>query len=288
MIVRHFLVFIFFTSFLWADFVKTTFPLKAEPIDVVIPCAPKDVKTLGRCIQGIRQNGKDVRRIIVISQEKLTDEAEWFSEEAFPFSKEEVALQLFHGDTNAAYNFIHNPQTRIGWVFQQLLKLYAPFVIPDISSNVLILDADVIFLRTTTFMTQKGDPYFTPSNEIYHAPYFTHAQRLLPDLHRVYPEHSGIAHHMLFQRPILEDLFTQIRTTHQMEPWKAICRAADPQDIQFSGLSEYEIYFNFTLLRSSQAVLRPLRWILIPSLRYLPACLHGGYTFVCCPSWLAA
>lgn len=278
---------LFVASSLYSSIPQTTFPLTSEPIDVVIPCAPKDRQSLGLCIQGIRQNGNNVRRIIVISKEKLTDAAEWFSEDAFPFSKEEIALEIFRGDAIAARNFIEQPDTRIGWVFQQFLKLYAPFIIPDISANVLILDADVIFLRSTSFMTEEGSPYFTPSDEICHVPYFNHAARLLPDLHRVYPEHSGIAHHMLFQKPILEDLFENIQTVHQIEPWKAICRAADLQDITFCGMSEYEIYFNFTLLRCSQAIIRPLRWTLIPSLRYLPAYRQGGFNFVCCPTWFS-
>ena len=42
-------------------------------IDVVIPAHKKDIDTLDLCIDGIRKNVKDVRRIIVVSKEKLTD-----------------------------------------------------------------------------------------------------------------------------------------------------------------------------------------------------------------------
>src|SRR5579872_6143124 len=280
------LVFFLFIGSLWGDIAKTTFLLTTDPIDVVIPCAPKDLRTLDFCIEGIKKNGANLRRIIVVSREKLTDKAEWFQEEAYPFSKEDLALEIFRGDAEAAYQFIHRPDTRIGWVFQQFLKLYAPFVIPDLSPNVLILDADVIFFRPISFMDGQGEPYFTPADE-YHGPYFAHGERLISGWRRVHPRISGIAHHMLFQKPILEDLFDVIRQEHQMEPWKAICQATDLEDIQFSGISEYELYFNYARLRTWQGTIRPLRWTLSSSTRYLPALERSGYTFVCFPTWQA-
>ena len=54
-------------------------------IDVVIPAHKKDVDTLDLCIDGIRNNVKDVRRIIVVSKDKLTDNQEFYSEEDFQF-----------------------------------------------------------------------------------------------------------------------------------------------------------------------------------------------------------
>lgn len=272
---------------LWGDITKRSFVFSTEPIDVVIPCAPKDKRSLEQCIKGIRENGKNVRRVIVISKEKLTDSAEWFNENAFPFSKEDLALEIFQGNASAAHNFIHSPDTRIGWLFQQFLKFYTPFVIPNISSNVLILDADVVFLNATAFMAEDGSPFFCPSSEPLHEPYFNHAARLVSGLHRVHIAHSGVAHHMLFQKPLLEDLFETIVNQHHVEPWKAICRTLDVNDIGFSGMSEYEIYFNYALLRTNQAKVRSLRWTLVHTLRVTAGFKHTGYSFVCYPTWLA-
>ena len=55
-------------------------------IDVVIPAHKKDVDTLELCIESIRKNVKNVRRVIVVSKEKLTEKAEFYCEEDFPFS----------------------------------------------------------------------------------------------------------------------------------------------------------------------------------------------------------
>lgn len=258
---------------------KKVYAFSQDPIDVVIPCAPKDANTLHVCIDAIRKYAQHVRRIIVISKEPLTEEAEWFAEARFPFSKEEIASEILRGDAKAVRKFLSKKPSRIGWIFQQFLKLYAPFVIPDISSNVLIVDADVVFLRPVVFLEAMGAPCLNVATE-HHRPYFEQMQRLLPGLVRVYPEHSGVVHHMLFQKPVLEDLFGEIRSVHQMEPWKAIARAIDVREIHGSCLSEYELYFNFLLSRTDQALLRVLPFLEVTSLRSLERYRTEGYAYV--------
>ena len=49
------------------------YPLSIEPIDVIIVCHPKDMLTLDLAINGIKENGNNIRRVIVISAEKLSD-----------------------------------------------------------------------------------------------------------------------------------------------------------------------------------------------------------------------
>src|SRR5688572_23476311 len=77
---------------------KVMYPFSNEPIDVVIPAIEKDLSTLEACIQGIRKNCPQVRRVIVVSPRPLTDQAEWFNEGAFPFHKRIISLLLAHGD----------------------------------------------------------------------------------------------------------------------------------------------------------------------------------------------
>lgn len=269
---------------LGADISQVTFVLAPDPIDVVIPCAPKDAEVLERCINGIRKYGQNIRRIIIISQTPLISSAEWFDESKFPFSKKDIALEMFRGDELEALNFLAAPKSRIGWIYQQFLKLYAPFVIPNISSNVLILDADVIFLNPISFMTDTGEPLFATGKE-YWKPYFDLAERLLPGLHRVHENSSGIVHHMLFQKPILEDLFQLISMEHGTEPWKAICHCIDLKEIHFAALSEYEIYFNFSLLRTPQAHIRPLKWTNISHLHDRKKHQKKGYAYVAYHDW---
>ncbi len=274
------------SSFLQAAWI--TYPLNSAPIDVVIPCAPKDLETLDLCIQAIREHGENIGRILVISQERLHGTAEWFDERLFPFSKQQLAEEIFHGDTEAAQRFLNDPMSRIGWIYQQLLKLYAPLVIPNISPNVLILDADVIFFRPVSFMDRNGGPLFTFGFPYECVPaYIEHAKKLLPDFQRVHPHHSGIAHHMLFQKPIVENLLQDIANYHGIEAWRAICRCIDTREI-FACLSEYELYFNYALRRTKQAKPRTLRHIDVGALHALSWYRRTGYDFAACHSWRRA
>ena len=268
------------------SFGKVTYKYSTEPIDVVIPYHPKDFETIDMCIDGIRENGNNVRRIIVVSKEPYVHKnAEWFDEKNYPFSREEVALEIFHGDAVKAEEFIKSPMSRIGWIFQQLLKLYAPFAIPGISKNALILDSDVIFLKPTDFMNEQGQPYFTVgTNDT--KEYFEHAAKLVQGLKRAKPNESGIVHHMLFQKVILDDLFQLIAMEHKCEPWKAICRCVDLGEIYKSCMSEYEIYFNFVALRTNQRTMRRLHWTeVIPTLPDPKYYKRLGYVFIASQEW---
>ncbi len=258
---------------------KVRYEFSAEPIDVVIPCAPKDAKMLPLCINGIRTYGKNIRRVIVVSSRPLTDQAEWFDEAKYPFSKNSLAKEIFHGDRKATKKFLKQKNCRIGWIFQQFLKLYAPLVIPGISSNVLVLDADVIFVRPVEFVNAQGGPLFNVANE-YYPPYFEHMAKVLPGLVRVHPEHSGVAHHMLFQRPILEDFFHLISEKHQLPAWKALCRSVDRALVRGCTLSEYEMYFNFALLRTDQATIRPLTFLDVWPLKNIEKYQARGYAYI--------
>jgi hypothetical protein len=101
-------------------------PQKYE-FDVVIPVHERDKPILEHCINGVRKNLIGVRRIITVSKEKYTQNAEWIDEAIFPFSYDLVK------------SYRDNKST--GWFFQQLLKMYSPIVIPDILPNEA-LDAD--------------------------------------------------------------------------------------------------------------------------------------------------
>ena len=74
---------------------KKQYSLNHEPLDVVIPCADKDIETLEFCIQGIKKN-LGARRIIVVSPYPLTHQAEWFDEKQYPFTPIEIAQYIFN------------------------------------------------------------------------------------------------------------------------------------------------------------------------------------------------
>ncbi len=256
------------------------YSFKDDPIDVVIPCHEKDQRILNQCISSIRSYGPNIRRVIVISNCQLTEEAEWFPVEQFPFSQRDILRIIFENDEQKVEEYSSSRQSRTGWMFQQLIKLYACFVIPDISSNILVLDADTVFLNPVHFISPLGGAFLTIATE-HHPPYFEHAQRLIPNFKRV-ANISGIAHHMLFQKPILEDLFNTLESYHKIPTWQAICKSIDLEEIYGSPFSEYEMYFNFALSRTNQVKIRYLRWRDVYSPSEIYACKNSGFDYV---SW---
>lgn len=273
-------------------------------IDVVIPCHEKDFGTLTYVVEGIKSyiphnrifvvsRNKPIHQTIRITKvhngqviqtnEKLLEHVEFIDECLYPFTKDDIAFEILQ-DRVAAAHFIEHPKSRIGWIYQQFLKLYAPYVIPDISSNVLIVDADTIFMHRTVFQDELGAPLFNVGTE-YIIGYFDCIQRLIPGLKKVFPSYSGICHHMLFQKTVLDDLFGMIEKIHEKAAWKAICHVIDHEDLYKSCFSEYELYFNFIFSRSMQPKLRILKWENV-SMPVLHTMYNKGYDYVSCHSWM--
>jgi hypothetical protein len=209
-------------------------------IDVVIPAHKKDADTLEYCIKGIRKNIDGVRRIIVVSKEKLTEKAEWFDESLYPFSYQEISDLV--GGSN------------VGWNFQQLLKLYSPLVIPNISENVLVIDADTVFYRKVKFF-ENGLPLYNLAKDKdletsnFQQVTFNHITKILPEISEKFPPKfkniSGICHHMLFQKNIIKDLFAKIEKYDGTGDsfYKIFLKNRENS----FGVAEYNLYFYFLI-----------------------------------------
>ena len=216
-------------------------------LDVVIPCDEKDISTLEACIRGVREHVSEVRNVFVVSKRRLSDHADWLPEDRYPFSLADVE------------RFLPQAGSRAGWYFQQLLKLYASFVLPDPTHRVLVVDADTIFQRRCPMLGGDGRPLYAVGTE-YHEPYFAHMHRLLPGLHRVGP-HSGIVHHMILDRTVLGMLFQEVESLHAKSFWQAFLEQVASSEAPASGASEYEIYFNYWQWRDpGYGRLRSLAW----------------------------
>ncbi|NGX58298.1 MAG: hypothetical protein K940chlam3_01203 [Chlamydiae bacterium] len=277
------IIFLFFAPLHSNLLEKRTYDLRDDPIDVVIPCVAKDLEILELCIQGAKDNIQNIRRIIVVSPQKYTDNAEWYDEQQYPFSMLDIAKELIENES-AAVEYYQNGG-RVGWYFQQLLKIYTPLIIPGISTNVLVLDADTVFLRPVKFLNDRNGGLYSTGSE-YHRPYFAHMKKLVPGLVKVYPQCSGICHHMLFQKDVILELIRIIEEHHQKDAWKAFCNLVDPSMLFHSGMAEYEIYFNFIFTTSDQMEIRPLKFCNVSSLSDVLYWKRMGYDFVSCHHYL--
>ncbi len=219
-----------------------------ESIDIIIPTHKKDLQILEYCIAAAKEKVVGVGRVIVISRERYSENAEWFDEKLFPFSME--SIQEIIGGT-------------YGWYYQQLLKFYAPLVIPNISENVLVLDSDTVFFRQVEMLDEEGRALCNvtrdnnPNRSDFDQRVAAHTAKILPELAlknlpSEFQNVSGISHMMIFNREILRDLFAKVEKHHGGdEPfYKIFLKLADT----IHSASEYQIYFNFLLIYHKEKI----------------------------------
>jgi hypothetical protein len=215
--------------------------------DIVIPVGPNDSNIIKKQIEYTKQNIIDYRNIYIVSYDDTIsiDGCITVSEKIFPFSLETVSN--YHGKND-----------RNGWYLQQLLKLYAGFVIPNILDKYLVIDSDTFFLKPTMFYAD-GKCLYNYGGE-YHYPYFIHMNKLHPELKKIDNDKSGICHHMIFETKYLKELFESIETIHNDLFYNIFLK--NVTDLNGSGASEYEIYFNYMLLNHPNDItIRKLNWI---------------------------
>jgi hypothetical protein len=244
---------------------KTEIIESKQTIDVVIPAHPKDVETLILCIKQAKKYVSNIRRIIIISPIIIPEAmeisgVEYIPDSAFPFNIEKIAETL--PDEKIRH--------RSTWYFQQLVKFYIFETIPTLTDNVLILDSDVIFLRRHTFVTRDGTINLTISNNESHQPYYEHMARLFPHIARANASWSGVSHHSVFNRQIIENIMNATIDCHpdlclpeNTNPidnfWRIFLKLVDKNDD--SGASEYEIYFNYSLIIFPEIIrAREIKW----------------------------
>jgi hypothetical protein len=215
-------------------------------LDIVIPFHPKDTPSVIKCVDSCRLFVEGCRNIYLISKENPGIEGtNWVPEDAFPFKFADIEAVLQGGRVD-----------RTGWYFQQFLKLYADTVIGGISEHFLIVDSDVVFKNMVKFIEADGAPCYAYGGENYQ-PYFALISKILPEIRRVFPDKSGICHHMVFSCTVLEEIRSRLGGT--AAAWRTIMAAVDKNEL--SGFSEYELYFNYMLTHHSAKMhIRPLAW----------------------------
>jgi len=206
--------------------------LYPDLFDIVIPLGPNDINVIYKQIEYNKKNVIGYRNIYIISFDKniFIDGCITIDENIFPFSKNDIESICGHS-------------SRTAWILQQLLKLYAVFIIPDILETVLIIDSDTIFLKPTTFINNDNKKLYCTATEN-HTPYFVHMNKLNPVLERV-QNCSGIVHHMIFEKRILIKLFESVKNIHNEDFWISFLKCITNANIPCA--SEYEIYFNYIL-----------------------------------------
>ena len=214
--------------------------------DIVIPVGPNDKSVIEQQIKHTQKNIIGYRNIYLICYDPsiTIDGCITINENIFPFNINTVAEH-------------HGKLKQNGWYLQQLLKLYAGKIIPDILDKYLVIDADTFFLKPTTF-EENNKCLYNYSTE-YHKTYFHHMQKLDKDLTKIDKNKSGICHHMIFEKKYINELISKIEKNHNELFYNIFLKTVTNKN--GSGASEYEIYFNYMLKYNPDKIqIRKLRW----------------------------
>ena len=242
--------------------------IEKELFDIVIPIGPDDVTVFHKQIEYTKRNIVGYRNIylIIFDARIKVDGCITIDEKMFPFSKEDIVK--FHGNTR-----------RQGWYLQQLFKLYSGIIIPDVLEKYLIIDADTFFLKPTTFI-ENGKSLFNTSNA-FHKPYFEHMNILHKTLVKKINNVSGICHHMLFDTHCIKQLFELVEKEHNDVFWNVFLKSVNIANFEFSGASEYELYFNYMLeYHSDKMEIRELKWKEIGNVDNINEYSYNDYHYV--------
>lgn len=214
-------------------------PIESDmKIDLFMPTLEKDAKVLDICLENAKiyikhpigniyivapRNAKNVKKIADKHGCKFVDE-----DSILPIRKNEI-------------RYVHNGEDRSGWIFKMLLNLSADKACKE--KNILILDADTVFIRPTIFI-YKNKPIYNEST-LFHKPYFDTNQRIFELKHP--SSLSYITHYQLFQSDILKQLRIDIEK-YNNKPWyEAIIDNLDTNE--GSTFADYEIYADYYIHR---------------------------------------
>lgn len=240
-----------------------------ESFDIVIPFGPSDKHIINQQIEYTKKNIIGYRNIYIISYDPNIhiDGCQTIQESLFPFSLQTVSM-------------IHGKSGRNGWYLQQLLKIYALIIIPDILERCLIIDSDTIFLKPTIFVNDNKCLYNFGSE--YHLPYFRHMSELDNNLVRMDISKSGICHHMMLEKKYIMEIIHKIEEKHNDKFYNVFLKMVSESDKSHSGASEYEIYFNYMLKYHNDKIkIRKLNWNNVKNID-----LNSDYDYVSCHYYL--
>ena len=213
-------------------------------VDAVVPYHPKDRDLLPWCLNGIRNNLDEVRKVSVICNKECRYDAERaggiFIDENFV--------------DNLTVNSYSHP--RWPWYFQQILKLAAADIVE--TDCYLVVDSDTVFLKPVSFFNEAGKPLYAPATE-YHNAYFDVFWQLLG--FHANREYSFTAHHMVYNRNIVKEMRGRFR--NEKPWWKNIVRYIEPRPPwnSLSQVNEQETYGHYIkAVHPEEVNIRPLQW----------------------------
>jgi hypothetical protein len=169
-------------------------PGAERQVPAYIPCHPKDLPTLGFCVQALRRHPQ-VTTISVIAPPVLEADCRRLGVE---FVNEETLLEPWAG--------LDTPDTDQRWYYQMYLKLSVAFS-ADPPDRYVVFDADTVLLHPFALIDEETGSVLHPRMTEHVVPYYTGMRELLG--HEIVYDGSYIAHFMVFRTPVVREMFAE-------------------------------------------------------------------------------
>ena len=208
------------------------------------------------------KNINNINKIYVISRVKLTNDANWISEDEFPFTLEDICK-------------IIGKHRKTCWYYAGLLKMNI-HCIDYLEENILVLDCDTLFIKPISFLDKDNKALFNISQTDGTEFYNEHIKLLMPKLKKQH-KHSGVVHNILMNKTILKSFANDIENKYKKPFWKADLETACKDYINLSKdklyrknrfcgpgrRATYELYFTYALQYfPNKCKVRPLNSIM--------------------------
>jgi len=220
------------------DLRSNTLPYESKiPLDVIIPLHIKDIKTLPRCIEGVRKNLRHPISSITVVSEPSSEIEQITKSLKLSWLNEKSIL----GSRKSYYDPVKRDFELSGWLYQQMIKLSVDTIGSE--EHKLVLDADNVFIRPQAFI--KEDQIYQPISRNYHGKYFEAYRRILGE--EPINHTSFICHFMVFKVSHLVKMRQEIEEKNGNSWTDAIYASLDLTEP--SCFSEYELYSHFVQSR---------------------------------------
>ena len=232
-----------------------------DKIDAVVLTTAKDTRAFVKSIESGLKHLVDVDKFYVVTPHVedlkthliniMSPRIVLVDESIFPFSGENISQVMFETvrekgiyPMTGGSQFEKTVWGRIGWYLQQLLKLYAGRVIG--LGDFVLLDSDLVWfkdikffndthhspasssssLSTTSASVQpySGRRYNYVTSSQYHGAYLAILERIagVPFLANQPVHRSGVCHHMVVVKSIMDDLIRRSEEIHALPFWQVL------------------------------------------------------------------
>ncbi len=151
----------------------------------------------------------------------------------FPFTIDTVSH--YHGRSERNY-----------WYLEQLLKIYAGFVIPGILDRYLVLDSDTFFIKKSKFFENEKF-LFNYDGEL-NIPLLEHMNKLHESFIATTGLSVGVSHNIVFELQYINEIMNLVETKHNNFFYNIFLENVDELCYNSTGASIYYIYFNYLML----------------------------------------